>query len=550
MGPTDRTNDTCMEVGIVFVSLLLGTALSIGQPQPPQRAMLLAPVVSASAQQPDAKAPPPAKPGEPAPATDAKSYQIYDSARPGFLHRLAHAYIDEFHPKPDNGNGDDKGDDKANGNGNGNGNGSSEEPKRRGLPAPFEAPPFPTAEYQGFPLIGVPYDTTKYPLMKALEGTQVGRFLDDNRTRFYGWANASFNWTNNRITNTPTSYWVVPNQIELDQFVMRLERPLDTVQRDHIDWGYRLTVDYGIDYRYFTAGGWFSRQLLVNNNLYGWDPTEAYFNLYFPCVARGMILTVGRWIATPDIETQFAPDNYMGSHSLQFTVDEYTQTGVMATVMLNDQWTVQAAIHAGADMAPWYQGAQPTGMFGVRWVSKDNNDGFYTVLNSISNANFQYFDQDGVPSGHHNYNIIQSTWQHRFTPKIFTKTEAYYMWEHDAPVGGTPSIGPVQFGLGNGLGPTIPGTSATYGVLNYTMFEMSKKDFLVFRNEWMKDENGTRYGFAGNYSSHSIGWTHNFSPSFQVRPEFGYYRNWNTLTFDNGQRKDMFMGALDFTVRF
>lgn len=507
-------------------ALLFSAALTVGQSDAQKRAVLLPPVASNDT---SVHAP---KSHDPFANSENGSYRIYDEGRQGFARRLLKAYVDEFRPQPENG-----------------GNGD-ETPERRALPAPFEAPPFPTAEYQGFPLIGVPVDTTKYPLMKALGGTQAGQFLDDNKVRVYGWINASANWSTNRTTNTPTSYWVVPNQLELDQAVIRLERQVDTVQRDHIDWGYRLTVDYGIDYRYFTAGGWFSRQLLVNNNLYGWDPTEAYFNVYFPGVARGVIVTVGRWIATPDIETQFAPDNYMGTHSLLFTVDVYTETGVMATVMLNEQWTVQAAIHAGADMAPWYKGAVPTGMFGVRWVSKDNNDSFYTVLNATNNANFQYFEQDGQRAGHHNYNIVQTTWQHRFTSKFFTKTEAYIMWEHDAAVGGTPSLGPTQFGLGNGLGPTIPGTSLTYGVLNYTMFEMGKKDFLVLRNEWMKDENGTRYGFAGNYSSHSIGWTHNFTPSLQVRPEFGYYRNWNTPTFDNGLRKDMFMFGVDMTLRF
>ena len=41
----------------------------------------------------------------------------------------------------------------------------------------------------------------------------------------------------------------------------------------------------------------------------------------------------------------------------------------MATVMLNKQWTIQERSHAGTDMAPWYDGATPTGMLGVRWVS-------------------------------------------------------------------------------------------------------------------------------------------------------------------------------------
>ncbi len=63
--------------------------------------------------------------------------------------------------------------------------------------------------------------------------------------------------------------------------------------------------------------------------------------------------------------------------------------------MLDKQWMVQGAIHSGADMAPWYEGAVPTGMFGVRWVSQDNNDSFYTVLNAINNAEFQYFDLRG-----------------------------------------------------------------------------------------------------------------------------------------------------------
>ena len=103
-----------------------------------------------------------------------------------------------------------------------------------------------------------------------------------------------------------------------------------------------------------TAGGWFSEQLLKHNALYGWDPAEQYFDVYIPGIAEGMIVRTGRWIACPDIETQFAPDNYMGTHSLLFTFDTYTQTGMMWTVMLNKQWTVQAAIHAGTDMAPWY----------------------------------------------------------------------------------------------------------------------------------------------------------------------------------------------------
>jgi hypothetical protein len=500
---------------------------------------------------------------------------VCQESRDCFLRRLIQAYC-EYCPKDEkkggngqadcatgangnsgnttgstNGNSGDAtgGSNGGNGGGNGDNSGQPEKP-RRALPAPFASPPFPTGEWQGFPLIGVPPSDTVYPVMKAIYGGPLGDEIKDSRIKFYGWLNSSGTWSTSRNSNTPASYWIVPNRLVLDQALLRLEREADTVQTDHLDWGFRSTGFYGIDYRYTTAGGWGSDQLLVHNLLNGFDPTEQYVNLYVPWVAQGMVVTVGRWIATPDIETQFAPDNYLGSHSLLFTVDVYTETGVMATVMLNKQWTVQAAIHAGADMAPWYDGAIPTGMFGVRWVSQDNMDSIYTVLNAINNAEFRYFDLRGVPAGHHNYNIIQTTWQHKFNDNVHTKTEACFMWERNAAVGGTPSIGPFQFNTGGGLGPTVPGLSQTYAVLNYTMFKLTDKDFATFRNEWAKDEHGTRYGFPGNYTSNTIGLTHNFSPVFQVRPEIGYYHNWNVPAFDNGARKNMLLYGFDMTLRF
>src|SRR5262249_51691542 len=217
------------------------------------------------------------------------------------------------------------------------------EPARRALPAPLLSPPFPSGEWQGYPLIGVPYDTTRWALMKELQGTWPGDLLDSERIRVYGWVNASGNVSTADHSNSPTSYWLVPNQVELDQLVMRAERQLDTVQTDHIDWGFRSTMVFGTDYRYLVAGGLepASTELLKHNLLYGLDFTEQYVDMYVPWVAQGMIIQVGRWIATPDIETQFAPDNYMGSHSILFTFDTYTQTGVMGTIMLNQQWMIQ-----------------------------------------------------------------------------------------------------------------------------------------------------------------------------------------------------------------
>lgn len=77
------------------------------------------------------------------------------------------------------------------------------EPPRRALPAPFASPPFPSGEYQGYPLIGVPYDDTVYPLMQSFYDTPCGELIKKSRIKAYGWLNASGNISNCRHSNSP-----------------------------------------------------------------------------------------------------------------------------------------------------------------------------------------------------------------------------------------------------------------------------------------------------------------------------------------------------------
>jgi hypothetical protein len=532
----------------MWSALVLGGALALGQPPaardlpPPQtfpeRVGVLAPP-TAGDPQPKTGVPKPntsAANGSSKGASDLLGSTQDDGG--GFLCRLFKAYADEFKPKKDDGNG----------------SGDTPEPPRRALPSPWSSPPFPGSEYQGYPLLGVPApDNSVYPVMKAFLGanTPFTEAVKESRINFNGWVTTSGNWSTANNSNVPTSYWIVPNRYQLDQLVLKFERLPDTVQTDHIDWGFRAIALYGMDYRYTTAGGWGSDQLLKHNLLYGWDPTEEYFNVYIPGFLGGTDVRIGRWIACPDIETQYAPDNYMGSHSILFTYDTYTQTGVMVTQKINNQLMVQGVVHAGTDMAPWYPGALPSGAFGIRYVTADNNDAWYTWLNSINNAEFRHFNQCGQPLGHDNFNYVVTTWEHRFSEWIHTKTEAYYMWQFDAELGGTPSAGPVQpYGGGGGDGTLLPGRSLAYGVLNYTMFGISKQDFITVRNEWFRDERGMRTGVPGTYTSHTIGLSHNVNAVFQIRPEIGYYRNWNNPAFDNGTKQGLWLYGFDMTWRF
>jgi hypothetical protein len=201
-------------------------------------------------------------------------------------------------------------------------------------------------------------------------------------------------------------------------------------------------------------------------------------------------------------------------------------------------------------MAPWYKGAVWTGAFGLRWVSCSNNDAIYLWVNEANNANYRHLVIDDQPFGHENFNYVVMTYQHRCSESIHTKFESYFMWEHNAELGGTPSLGPFQFGGGGGNGPTLPGMSYMYGVLNYTNFALSDRDYFGFRNEWVKDERGMRTGFPGNYTSNTIYFSHQFNDVVMLRPECGYYRNWNNEAFDNGVHKGILIYGFDLTLRF
>ncbi len=421
---------------------------------------------------------------------------------------------------------------------------ASQQPPRRANPAPLDGV-FPSTEYIGpTPLIGVPDTDPVYPLTKAL--WSLSPTLKEARIKVYGWVNPGISISTSDESNIPESYAIVPNKPQLDQAILRFERTPDTVQTDHVDWGFRFTTLYGIDYRWTTAQGWFSGQLLKRNRLYGVDPLETYGLIYVPKVAKGMVIKFGRYISPPDIEAQLAPDNYLFTHSLMFTFDCFTQTGVNAAVKLNDTWSILGGIHAGCDVAPWNEAAHPTGMFMVRWVSKSNNDSIYGGINSVNNGHFK--------GNHDNLQQSNITWTHRFNEKgtFVTMTEAYYIYQSHALVGGTVNFGPPRswFRL-TGPGAPIPGNAPAIGVVNYTAIKLSKRNFITLRPiDFLVDVKGERTGFATTLSSWTVGLTHRFGELITIRPELRYEYAFSAKPWDNGRRNKQFMFAMDAIIRF
>lgn len=429
-----------------------------------------------------------------------------------------------------------------------NGTGASQsvgpEPMRRLPPAPFASPPFPMSEHVG-PAIGTPDSTpNNLPLMNALSDTDIGQVLRGSRVNIYGWIVPSFNVSTSRNTNIPLTYPIVPNSAQLSQAVFIVERGLDTSQTSHVDWGFRVTHLYGTDYRYTAAKGVLGHQLLDRNQLYAYDPMEFYGQAYFPGVAEGMVVKIGRFMSPADIEAQLAPNNYLVTHSVMFTYDPFTFMGILATIRLNSQWTVDVGVHGGNDMAVWSNSAQPNGHFMVKWLSQDNKDTIWLGANSVGRGKYT--------NGHDNLQHMVGVWSHRFNDTFHMMSEAYYAYQFDAAKGGTCIFGPTKsFAPGGGCGPTIPGLSDSIGAVNYFQIKVSSKDYLTVRNDVLADLKGQRSGFKTVYSSHTVGWSHWLSNELIVRPEIRYDHGWSSATpYDNGTSKDQFAFLTDIIIKY
>jgi hypothetical protein len=439
--------------------------------------------------------------------------------------------------------------------------------RRAGWPdAPATTPPFPFTEwpYGGATAIGVTRPASAdSPLMVALANTDLGKAMDAGHMQIYGWINGGGNISTNSVKpggNWPAAYDFTPNTVQLDQFVTYVERLPDTVQTDHLDWGYRLSFMYGENYRYTTAFGVASYQLLADNKYYGYDFPMVYGEFYVPQIAEGMLIRFGRYISVPDIEAQLAPNNYMYTHSMTYTFDNYTNSGIQTTTALNKNWFFQLGVSIGTEAAPWHWGATvpnpfpnvvysgptmpkdpgavPSVTAGVRWQSDNGWDNVYAVADAINNGNW----------GYNNLQWTGITWYHRINNEWHFSWETYTLAQYHVlnitdPVG-IIANGGYPFTPANGFNFNAPNfaicsnpaavtcTARSVASVMYINYQFSPLDNISFRPEYFDDMEGQRTGTKTRYLDFGIGWQHWLSPQVEFRPEVTYYRSLDAPAFN------------------
>jgi len=303
-----------------------------------------------------------------------------------------------------------------------------------GAEIPMSNPPWPYSTWNigGSEAIGV--DNMYYSaLMDALYCGAGGQKLKDSRFTIYGWiepggnistSHTKFNYATGSGGNSPAAYSFEPNTVQLDQAALYIERTPDEVQLDHVDWGFRFAGIYGTDYKYTFSQGIFSSQYTNAEKFNGFDPVMYYMDFWFPHFFQGENVRVGRYISIPDIEAQLAPNNLTYSHSLLYTVDPYTQNGVVSTTKLNKNWQIQTELSSGNDIAPWVKSERHlTPAACVIWTSDSGKDNVYPCMNGLNDGNWRW----------NNLQHAVVTWYHKIDEHWHTDTEIWYMWESHTP---------------------------------------------------------------------------------------------------------------------
>jgi hypothetical protein len=257
-----------------------------------------------------------------------------------------------------------------------------------------------------------------------------------------------------------------------------------------------------------------------------------------------MNVRIGRYVSLPDIEAQLAPNNYTYSHSILYSLDPYTQTGIVASVKLSDHWLVQAGLSGGNDVAPWVPDAQVTGTACVDYTWRKGSSVLYTCANSFNKGKYAY----------NNLQAYYETYYHKFNARWHTDTEAWYMYERDVPNIAGNVVNPVTPEVGANGAFCHAGQLRCYApevaVTNYVEYEQSKKSYWSVRNEFVNDIRGQRTGYQTKYSEHLISYGHWIGSTVLFRPEIRLEHSYDTKAYDLGTKATQFVVAGDITYHF
>jgi hypothetical protein len=363
----------------------------------------------------------------------------------------------------------------------------------------------------------------RWKLMQALQGTPTGWLLDGNRLQVTGWTDGSFTASSDRTNQLPMGFNYRANEFLLQQNWLRVERTVVTAGTTEPTFGFRSdTILPGSDYRFTLARGVFNGQLRADDGrpqIYGIDPIQFYAEAYFPTVARGLDVKVGRFFALYGVETNDAVSNALGSHAYSFIYDPFTHTGVLTTTKLTPAWTAQAGLVTGSDIF-FSAGNEPTFVGGFKWARPGRPD----------SLQFEVIAGSGRFNRRHDLNnleVLDLIYTRQLNSRLNYNFEGLLGYQAHVP----------QIG-----------TAVHYGALQYWTVSLTPRLSGTTRLEFFDDAQGQRTGFKGLYTDLTAGLAFKPFRSVVFRPEVRYDYNGKSRPFED--RHGLFTATADVLIRW
>jgi hypothetical protein len=245
----------------------------------------------------------------------------------------------------------------------------------------------------------------------------------------------------------------------------------------------------------------------------------------------------------------------MYTHSMTYTFDNYTNTGLMTTTQLNRNWILQLGVTAGTDSMPWNgrndPGVQPSFTGCLRWNSNSSNDSVYGCANGINNGTW----------GYNNLQQFVMTYYHKFNERLHVSWETLYMFQRgvanltqtggsyaNTPFANIQRNAPNQAVCNDAQAQTC--RSQSWGSVAYLNYRVNDNNNISLRGEYYDDMNGQRTGTRTRYANLAIGLQHFITPSIIFRPEIGTYNSLDRRAFDSQSRRSSVIAAADIVFRF
>jgi len=292
--------------------------------------------------------------------------------------------------------------------------------------------------------------------------------LEDARIDVRGWIDQGVTWNPDRPANRfngPVAYNDRSNEYQLNQAYLIAQRAVDNGGCGW-DWGGRIDLLYGTDYRFVQAIGLET----------AWDQAHRFYGLALPqwygeVAVDKLTVRAGHFYAPCGYETAMAPDNFFYSHSYTFLYGQpRTLTGAMLTYKLNDRLSANAGLDAGWNA--WESINDKAGVLaGFTWITPDQR----TTLSFEIFVNNQQLTGENVRS---QYALVLAR---KFNDRLTYAFEHDYGRDDDAVSG--------QAG---------PRDAAWCSFAHYVVYTLNPCWSLGVRYEWFDDEDGLVIAGLGN----------------------------------------------------